>query len=132
MKIGLPLGIPADHAKPAITEDTIYAMVHQFYGRIRVEPTLGPIFDAQIEPQAWPTHLARMCDFWSSALLGTQRFQGNPLRVHMQLDSLKLEHFSLWLGLFADTLRQVYPEETAALIEAKARRIGRKLEQAAR
>jgi hemoglobin len=128
----LPLGIPADPAQAAITEDTIHAMVHQFYGRIRVEPTLGPIFDQQIAPHAWPKHLARMCDFWSLTLLGSQRYQGNPLRVHMQLDSLQLEHFPLWLELFADTLRQVYPERTAALIEGKARRIGRKLEQAAR
>jgi hemoglobin len=114
--MGVPLGIPADPAQAAITEDTIHAMVHQFYGRIRVGPTLGPIFDQQIAPHAWPKHLARMCDFWSLTLLGSQRYQGNPLRVHMQLD----------------TLRQVYPERTAALIEGKARRIGRKLEQAAR
>ena len=128
----LPLGIPADPAQPAITEDTIYAMVHQFYGRIRVEPTLGPIFDSEIEPHAWPKHLARMCDFWSSTLLGSGRYQGNPLRVHAQLEVLELAHFAIWLDLFADTLRQVYPEATAALIEDKARRMGRKLEQAAR
>jgi len=128
----LPLGIPADDGPVSITEETIYAMVHQFYGRIRVEPTLGPIFDAQIATEAWPKHLARMCDFWSSTLLGSERYQGNPLRVHMQFDTLRLEHFPLWLDLFADTLRQVYPESTAALIEDKARRIGGKLEQAAR
>lgn len=128
----IPLGLPANPADPAITEATIYAMVHQFYGRIRVEPTLGPIFEQQIAPQAWPAHLARMCDFWSSTLLGSQRYAGNPLRVHAQLDELELEHFSIWLDLFADTMRQVYPEETAALIESKARRIGQKLEQVAR
>jgi hemoglobin len=128
----LPLGIPVDSGQPPITEQTIYAMVHQFYGRIRVEPTLGPIFDAQIPPDAWPKHLARMCDFWSLTLLGSSRYQGNPLRVHAQLEVLELSHFALWLDLFADTLRQVYPEATAARIEDKARRIGRKLEQAAR
>lgn len=128
----LPLGIPRAAEQPAITEDTIHAMVHQFYGRVRVEPTLGPIFDEQIQAHAWPVHLSRMCDFWSATLLGTQRYQGNPLRVHMQLEQLRLEHFSIWLDLFAGTLRQVYPEETAALIEDKARRMGRKLEQAAR
>ena len=32
-----------------------------------------------IKPEAWPRHLGKMCDFWSSTLLRTGRYDGRPL-----------------------------------------------------
>jgi hemoglobin len=40
-----------------VTEATIQRLVDAFYGRVRRDPTLGPIFSAAITEDAWPAHL---------------------------------------------------------------------------
>ena len=62
------------------TEAEIADLVHRFYARVRADALLGPIFDAHIVE--WDPHLARMVDFWSSALRGTRRYRGAPMPVN--------------------------------------------------
>ena len=51
----------------------------------------------------WDIHLARMVDFWSSALRGTARFRGTPMPKHIALPGLTAELFRRWLALFRQT-----------------------------
>ena len=83
------------------TEDDITHLVHAFYARVRGDGTLGPIFDAHVRD--WDTHLAKMVDFWSSALRGTARFRGTPMPKHVALPGLSAELFGRWLTLFDQT-----------------------------
>jgi hemoglobin len=83
------------------TEDEITHLVHDFYGRVRADAALGPIFDAHVRD--WDTHLAKMVDFWSSALRGTARFRGTPMPKHVALPGLSAELFGRWLVLFRET-----------------------------
>ncbi|WBY03816.1 group III truncated hemoglobin [Ramlibacter tataouinensis] len=83
------------------TEDEVQRLVHDFYAKVRQDPLLGPVFDAHI--QDWTPHLARMVDFWSSALRGTARFRGTPMPKHVALPELNPELFRRWLSLFAAT-----------------------------
>src|SRR3546814_11064368 len=46
-------------------------VVHNFYGRVRDDTELGPVFDDAISD--WPHHLGKMVDFWSSVMLTTGR-----------------------------------------------------------
>ena len=95
---------------PLCTEAEITALVHQFYARIRVHEDLGPIFNGHIDD--WPEHLDRLCDFWSSVLLGSGRFSGAPMPKHVALPGLKAELFHQWLALWRSTAAE--PQKKAA------------------
>ena len=83
------------------TEEEVSRLVHSFYARVRADAQLGPIFNAHVKD--WDSHLARMVDFWSSALRGTARFRGTPMPKHIALPGLTAELFQHWLTLFRET-----------------------------
>jgi len=112
-------------AAVGIDEDLIKAQVHTFYGRVRLDPVLGPVFNDAIHD--WDEHLAKLCDFWSSVLLMTGRFKGSPMMAHARRPDIQDEHFPLWLELFARTAYDVCPPAAAQLFVEKSRMIGRSL-----
>ncbi|MER8461809.1 group III truncated hemoglobin [Mesorhizobium sp. M1396] len=63
-----------------LDEAMIRGVVHGFYEEIRRDQLLGPIFNAAIQPEAWPRHLAKMCDFWSATLLRPPATRAGPCR----------------------------------------------------
>lgn len=87
------------------TEEEITALVHAFYARVRDDGLLGPIFDRHVHD--WDSHLAKMVDFWSSALRGTARFRGTPMPKHVALPGLSEALFRHWLQLFAATAAEL-------------------------
>ena len=111
-----------------ITEEMIHKVVHGFYAKIRKDPALGPIFNRVIAEEAWPPHLQKMCDFWSSVMLMTGRFKGQPMLVHTKLADIGPAHFARWLELFHETAGEVCPPAAAALFAAKADQIGESLQ----
>ena len=112
---------------PEIDEQTIRSLVYAFYGRVRADGEIGPIFERVIG-RDWDIHLAKMCDFWSSVMLLSGRYKGNPMIAHMRLKMVKPEHFQHWLALFGETARELFEPEIAALFEARAENIARSLE----
>ena len=105
-----------------VSEGDIRTLVHTFYGRVREDGLIGPIFNAKVED--WPEHLAKLCDFWSSVVLRTRRFQGRPMRAHLLIaDQIRREHFDRWLDLFEATAKEVLPEGTAPVFIERARMI---------
>lgn len=115
--------------KAAISEESIHQMVHQFYDEVREDPCLGPIFERRLHGQ-WPEHLARMCDFWSSVLLASGRFQGNPRETHSTLSNsgVRPAHFERWLYLFKGVIGQIFTAEAAGDIYQRATRMRHVLE----
>ncbi|HEX6958735.1 MAG TPA: group III truncated hemoglobin [Ferrovibrio sp.] len=114
-----------------VDEAMIKDVVHSFYGRIRADEVLGPIFDGVIGDN-WDHHLAKMCDFWSSVLLMTGRYAGRPMPAHVKIDvgggeGLADAHFARWLGLFRQTVAERCPPAAAALFEDRAQRIAASL-----
>lgn len=104
----------------------IAALVDLFYGRIRADALLGPIFAAGIAD--WPPHLARMNQFWRSILHGSGEFTGNPMQKHVALPRLGEAEFTRWLVLFYATLRDLAAEHgldpaAAAHVAERARMI---------
>ena len=106
-----------------LDEPMIHAVVHGFYDEIRKDTLLGPIFGNAIAPGDWPEHLAKMCDFWSSTLLRTGRYEGRPLPPHLANPELREEHFHRWLSLFRATVERLCPPEVADLFLDRALRI---------
>ena len=111
---------------PSIDEEMIRTLVHGFYARIREDEEIGPIFNGAIG-DGWDAHLAKMCDFWSSVMLMTGRYKGNPMVVHSRLKTVRPEHFERWLALFRQTARTVCPAEIAELFIGRAEIIARSL-----
>lgn len=123
-RYGLPMteGAGVPHADAAgITEDLIRAVVDEFYRRARRDARLGPVFEGHVA--SWDEHLARMADFWSSALLRTGRYAGNPLARHRAVGGLEPGHFDRWVGLFEDTVRDLCPPPQADAFLVRARRM---------
>ncbi len=124
---------PAESAKslesalPAasITEDDIRRLVHRFYAKVRQDETLGPIFNARVAD--WDHHLALLCDFWSSLLLGTRRFKGAPIPAHARIPDLSWPLFQRWLALFHATTAELGHPALQANADALADRIAAKL-----
>ncbi|RWE60534.1 MAG: group III truncated hemoglobin [Mesorhizobium sp.] len=106
-----------------IDEGMIRCVVHGFYAEIRRDELLGPIFRDRIEPNDWPRHLAKICDFWSATLLRSSRYEGRPLPPHLAISGLGEAHFRRWLKLFRATVRRICPPEVAALFMDRALRI---------
>src|SRR3569623_3273633 len=101
-------------------------LVHAFYAKFRDDAILGPIF-ARVIGADWGPHLARMCNFWSSVMLMSGRYKGNPMAAHIRLDGVKPEHFDTWLALFQETAEEVCGPELAPMFLERARTIATSL-----
>jgi hemoglobin len=111
--------------RTGVDESMIDQLVRAFYGRIQQDPLLGPIFDARIKD--WEPHLQRMCHFWSSVILSSGVYHGQPMRMHLPLP-IDAEHFDRWLALFESTARELFDDAIAECFVTPARRIALSLE----
>jgi hemoglobin len=112
-----------------LSEDEIGHLVDCFYVKVRADPELGPIFERAIAGD-WGPHLATMHDFWSSVMLTSGRYKGNPVAVHLRLEGMEPQLFGRWLALFDDTCRELLDDEVADAFLAKASRIAESLKLA--
>ena len=100
-----------------ITEAQIANLVDRFYAKVREDDEIGPLFNQEV--QNWDAHLALLKDFWSTVLLATGRYKGNPLVAHFRLP-LEERYFGRWLALFTETAREVMSPSHAAIVSQKA------------
>jgi hemoglobin len=110
-----------------VDEAMIRALVHAFYGKVRDDGVLGPIFERVIGAD-WDGHLAKMCDFWSSVMLLTGRYKGTPMVAHMRLKMVQPAHFERWLALFRQTAVETCPPQAAEAFIMRAENIARSLQ----
>jgi hemoglobin len=110
-----------------VSEEQIRILVHTFYGKIRSDALLGPIFESVIADD-WEAHLAKMCDFWSSVMRTSGRYKGNPMAAHLRLETVRLEHFAHWLTLFQKTALEICPPDIAMLFCVRAQTIAQSLQ----
>lgn len=91
--------------------DDIKNLVDTFYGKVRKDELIGPIFDERIQDR-WPEHLNKMYAFWQTVLLGPHTYFGSPFPPHANLP-VEAEHFERWLSLFAETIQDLFEGEVA-------------------
>jgi hemoglobin len=114
-------------AAVGVTESMIHDVVHGFYGKVRSDPALAPIFNRVIG-DGWDEHLAKMCDFWSSVMLMSGRFKGSPMVAHIGVGDIRPTHFARWLHLFRQTVEELCPPDAAALFIARSEMIAQSLQ----
>jgi len=113
-------------ALDAITEERLRELVHLFYGRVRQDDLIGPVFNAAIDD--WPEHLDRLQAFWSSVMLTSGRYKGRPLPAHVKHgDAIRQASFERWLQLWRQATEDVLPPVAAAAMQDKAERIAESL-----
>ena len=98
-----------EEKKDILSIDDIKLLVNTFYGKVREDYLIGPIFNERIQDR-WPQHLAKMYTFWQTVLLGEHTYYGTPFPPHAQLPVEK-EHFDRWLTLFSQTLEELFSGE---------------------
>ena len=110
-----------------ITEQQLEQLVDRFYAKVREDEVLGPVFNAAV--QDWPEHLEKLTAFWSSVMLTTGRYKGNPMIAHLKHKSvIEPAMFDRWLGLWRETASEVLDDAGAAAVAAKAERIAESLQ----
>lgn len=99
----------------------IKILVDSFYGKVREDVLLGPVFNTVIEDR-WPQHLERMYTFWQTVLLEEHTYYGSPFPPHAKLPVDKL-HFDTWLALFSETVHEHFEGEKAEEAIWRARKM---------
>ncbi|MDG1057723.1 MAG: group III truncated hemoglobin [Flavobacteriaceae bacterium] len=105
----------------------VFFLVDTFYTKVRADKLLGPIFNEVIDD--WPAHLERLTDFWETNLFFVNKFKGNPVRKHQEVDTnnnrtIDSLHFGVWLRYWMETLETHFRVERASLAKSRARTMG--------
>jgi hemoglobin len=110
-----------------MTEELLSILVDRFYAKVREDEALGPIFNGAIAD--WPEHLEKLSAFWSSVMLTSGRYKGNPMASHLKhRGAIRPPMFDRWLELWRQTARETLDEHGAAGVIAKAERIAESLQ----
>jgi hemoglobin len=118
----ITMALKIDH----VSEDGIRRLVDAFYARVRQDTELAPIF-ARAIPGDWGPHLDKMYAFWSSVMLTTGRYKGNPLAKHFAIPDMQPALFERWLALFNEAADELFDDDISAEFRAKAARIAESL-----
>ena len=106
------------------TEEDIKTLVDKFYQRVLKDDVIGYLFTDVVQ-LSWEKHIPIMYSFWSSILLGTKTYEGNPMGKHIEIDKIEpltQKHFEHWLYLWQITIAENFEGEVAdeALNRAKS------------
>ncbi|NIJ15430.1 group III truncated hemoglobin [Sphingobium vermicomposti] len=112
-----------------LKDEALKQLVDAFYARVRADADLGPIFNDAIDD--WPEHLEKLAAFWSSVMLASGRYKGQPVPAHLKHSSrITLALFDRWLALWDCTTNEMMAPDAAAALQAKAKRIAESLQLA--
>ncbi|QMU26644.1 group III truncated hemoglobin [Adhaeribacter radiodurans] len=105
------------------TEADIQKLVDTFYDKVNQDALLAPIFNDHAQVN-WEKHLPIMYRFWSSILLGTATYEGQPFPKHAFLP-VDQAHFAQWLRLFYETVTENFRGPVAEEAKLRAANIAR-------
>jgi hemoglobin len=116
-----------DSGSASMSDDQLSCLVHRFYAKVRQDEVLGPVFNAAIDD--WDEHLEKLSAFWSSVMLTSGRYKGNPMAAHLKhAATIRPPMFERWLQLWRETAQETLNETSALGVVAKAERIAESLQ----
>jgi hemoglobin len=124
---GLPESAPPQgiSGRDLRTRDDVDALLRRFYGRAFHDDLLAEPF-ADLCSRGLDEHLPVMCDFWETVLFRAGLYRRNALHAHRHLHHqtpLAANHFVRWLGLWNNTIDQMYQGPIAEHAKIQAARI---------
>ncbi len=108
--------------KEITSSEDIQLMVNEFYGKIREDELLGPIFNNVIKDN-WDTHLEKMYGFWETIVFNVRQYTGSPFQKHIPLP-IEGKHFQHWLALFHATIDEHFVGKNAEEIKKRSTQMG--------
>jgi hemoglobin len=109
-----------------LDEAMIAAAVDQFYARVRLDPVIGPVFNAAVTD--WDEHISKIGDFWSSVMLRSGRYPGGLMGAHLRhKGEIEPAMFDRWLALWSETTLELLPEPAARAMQARAAMVAESL-----
>ena len=99
-------------------EEDIKLLVDAFYDAVNRDELLSPVFN-DFAKVNWQSHLPLMYSFWSTVLLGSMAYKGQPFPKHMNLP-IERRHFSRWVDLFTQTIDNLFEGSKATEAKQKA------------
>lgn len=112
-----------------ISEAQLEVLIPSFYERVCDDALIGPVFNDAIGD--WKHHLKKLVDFWSSVMLTSGRYKGNPVAAHLKhLPTITPPMFDRWLALWAEVTSELLSPEAAGALQNKAVRIAESLKLA--
>ncbi|WP_190811253.1 group III truncated hemoglobin [Flagellimonas sp. S3867] len=108
------------------TREDVKFLVTKFYEKVRKDEEIGHFFNEIIED--WPEHIEKLTNFWETNLFFVQKYKGNPLVVHAEVDekvdqTITNEHFGIWLRHWIDTIDTNFIGDNAEKAKQRARNI---------
>ena len=104
--------------KDITTVEDIRLLVDSFYGLVREDALIGPVFSSVIKD--WSPHLQKMYGFWQTILLEEHAYSGRPFPPHAGLP-IDAAHFERWVSLFIQAVDKYFigPKANEASWRAK-------------
>ena len=94
---------------------------------MRADGVIGPVFLDAIRD--WPEHLDKLQAFWSSVMLTSGRYKGQPLPAHIRHGArIDAAAFDRWLALWTEVTVEMFEPAVAARLQEKAVRIAESLQ----
>ena len=110
----------------SITENSLRLLIGEFYARVRADDMIGPVFNNAVVD--WPGHLGKLQAFWSSVMLTSGRYKGQPLAAHIKhAGQINRQSFDRWLMIWGATTADLMDELSAAALQEKAAKIAESL-----
>lgn len=108
------------------TREDVNFLVTKFYEKVRKDAEIGHFFNDLIDD--WPEHIEKLTNFWETNLFFVQKYRGNPLMVHAEVDqkmnrTITNEHFGIWLRYWIDTIDINFIGDNAEKAKQRARNI---------
>ena len=100
----------------------IERLIKNFYDKLLVDEVVGFLFTETVQLNL-EEHLPKLVDFWEDQLIGSHKYSGNPMKVHMNLHvrrPLTKEHFDRWLLHFSETVDAHFSGPKAHLAKERA------------
>ena len=103
-----------------INKEDVKLLVDKFYEKVNKHALLSTIFN-KVAQVNWEEHLPKMYAFWSSILLDTSEYRGQPFDKHAKHAAhITGDHFVEWLKLFHETIDEHFEGDKAKLAKTRA------------
>jgi hemoglobin len=112
-----------------MNDASLRILVEHFYERVRNDDQLRSVFESAVLD--WPEHLDKLSAFWSSVMLTSGRYKGNPVAAHSRhAAAIEPAMFDRWLQLWRETASETLAKADALAVIGKAERIAESLKLA--
>ena len=113
--------------KDVTTRADIEEIIARFYDAMLKDNIVGFIFTDIVKINL-EHHLPIIVDFWADSLFKENRYQGNPLKKHLDINEklpLKPGHFTRWLYLFEKAVDESHQGANANDMKRRAEMVAK-------